>query len=70
MAPAIRKWSLMRAAIGGAMIGAAILLINVFLQGQFVASGITAVLMMTLGAALGGAVLFLFIALVANMLTR
>jgi hypothetical protein len=70
MAPVIRKWSLMRAAIGGAMIGAAILLMNVFLQGQFAASGITAVLMMMLGAAIGGAVLFLFIAIVANMLAR
>jgi hypothetical protein len=70
MAPVTRKWSLMRAAIGGAMIGAAILLMNVFLQGQFAANGITAVLMMMLGAAIGGAVLFLFIAIVANMLVR
>jgi len=66
----ISRQSLLRAAMGGAIVGAAILLLNVLLQDQFAAAGITAVALMVLGGALGGAVLFTFIAIVANLLSR
>jgi hypothetical protein len=69
--PAMRsKWSLKHAAINGAVAGAAVLLINLYFQGQLLTTGIPAVAMMMLGGALGGAVLFLFVAFVGNSFIR
>lgn len=69
--PAMRpRWSLKYAAISGAVAGAAMLVINLYFQGQLLTAGVAAIVMMILGGALGGAVLFLFVAFVGNSLIR
>jgi hypothetical protein len=66
----ISKQRLVRAAGGGALVGAVVLVLNVVLQGQLAAAGVGAVALMMIGGALGGAVLFMFIAIVTSLLSR
>ena len=66
----ISRQRLLKAAGGGALVGTIVIVLNIVLQGQLVPAGITAVALMTLGGALGGAVLFMFIAIVASLLSR
>ena len=65
-----QKWSLRRAAMGGAIVGAVAIVLNVFLTPELAAAGFLAVALMTLGGALGGAVLFVFVSWVGNLLIR
>jgi hypothetical protein len=63
------KWSVKRAAINGAIAGAILILLSA-LQGQFPAGGTAAIALMMAGGALGGSILFVFFALVANLIVR
>ena len=64
------KLSLKKAAGNGAVVGAVLPLITLLLEGGWAAIGIGSAGMMMAGGALGGAVLFVFIALVGNALLR
>ena len=64
------RWSVKHAAINGAVAGALMVLINLYFQGQLMAAGIASIAMMIAGGALGGAILFLLVALVGNFITR
>ena len=66
----IQKGSLKRAAIGGAIVGALVILFNVFLTKELAAAGVFPVILMTIGGALGGAVLFVFVSWVGSLLLR
>ena len=61
-------WSLSKAAMNGAAIGPLVIFLNVYFQGQLVIVGIVNLAMMMLGGVLGGAFLFLSIALFMRFL--
>lgn len=63
-------WGLTQAAINGAVVGPVIILLNAYFQGQLATIGIVDLSMMMLGAAFGGAILFLGIALLVRFLAR
>ena len=62
------KLSLRKAALSGAVVGVVLPALNVSLEGELAATGIAGLALMGIGGALGGAVLFVFIALVGNAL--
>ena len=64
------RLSLKKAAGSGAVVGALLPLVNLLLEGGWAAIGIGGAGMLMAGGALGGAVLFVFIALVGNALLR
>ena len=64
------RWSLTQAALNGALVGPAIILMNLYFQGQLAATPVLDIVTMLLGGAGGGAILFLAIALFARSLTR
>ena len=70
MAATPRGWSLSRAAINGAVIGPLIILLNIYFQGQLATTGIANLVVMMLGGVLGGAFLFVAVALVVRFLAR
>ena len=63
------KWSVKRAAINGAIVGAVLILLSA-LQGELAATGVAAIAMMMVGGAAGGSVLFIFLALIGNLIMR
>lgn len=69
MAAEASKFSLKKAAFAGAVVGAVVPLLNT-LQGEFAGAGTGSIALMMIGGALGGTVLFVFIALVRNALFR
>ena len=70
MATTPRGWSLSRAAINGAVIGPLIIVLNVYFGGQLETTGIANLAVMMLGGVLGGAFLFVAVALVVRFLAR
>jgi len=63
-------WSLSKAAINGAAIGPFIVLLNLYFGGQLAKVGIVDLAMMMLGGVLGGAFLFVAIALLVRFIAR
>jgi len=63
-----RRLGLLQAMRNGALIGALMLLINLYFQGELARVGIAGGALMLLGGAAGGAVLFLVIALLVNVI--
>lgn len=63
------RFSLKKAALAGAVVGAGVPLLGT-LQGEYAGIDIGGIAMMMAGAAAGGAVLFVFIALVGNVVLR
>jgi hypothetical protein len=63
-------WDLTKAAINGAVIGPFVILFNIYFGGQLATTGVASLAMMMLGGALGGAFLFVAVALVVRFLGR
>jgi hypothetical protein len=64
------RWSLQKAAINGAVVGPLVLLMNLYFQERLLATPVADLVMMLVGGAAGGAVLFLGIALFVRFLSR
>ena len=65
-----RKWNVLRAAATGAALGALLIVLNAFLQPELAAAGVAGVALAAVGGALGGAVLFVVVTWIANLLLR
>jgi len=63
-------WSLAHAALNGAIVGALVILMNLYFESRLAATGVIELVMMLAGGAGGGALLFLTIALFARALGR
>lgn len=70
MAAPFPAWSLSKAALNGAVVGPFIILLNLYFQGHLATTPVLDIVMMLLGGAAGGAMLFLAIALFARSLAR
>ena len=70
MAQRASAWNLTHAAINGAVVGPIVLLMNLYFQGRLLATPVPDLVVMLVGGAAGGAILFLAIALFVRFLNR
>ncbi len=65
-----KAWDLRKAGISGAVFGPLVLMLNAFAHNGFAGAALFAVTVQTIGSMLGGAVLFVFWALVFRAFSR